>query len=144
MLKAPQPQHSVSNTQTNLLSSPRSCWNHLVEINGSMLNLSLPLYLLTKAERIVLAIEKCLQAHIQFKKPVFPWGLKVFQSFYFSNLYPMHFLLYTMVGPRSRSALGKKQFLKCLKPRLERKNLELKNFKLPRELKNLEEKTSSL
>ena len=61
------------------------------------------LYLLTRDERTVLVIERHLLTHIQLKNPAFPWGLKAFQSFYFSNLYPMLFPLSAMVGSRSRS-----------------------------------------
>ena len=63
------------------------------------------LYLLTRDERTVLAIERRLLTHIQLKNPAFPWGLKAFQSFYFSNLYLMLFPLSSMVGSRSRASL---------------------------------------
>lgn len=112
---------TVLKAQVNLTSSLWSCWNHLDEINWSMLNLSLALYLLTRDERIVLVVEGCLLTHIQLKKLAFPWGLKAFQSFYFSNLYPMYFPLYDVVCPRSGSELGKKPFLQSLQPRLERR-----------------------
>lgn len=57
----------------------------------------------------------------------------------------MHFLLYTMVGPRSSSALGKKPFFKMPQAKIrEKKNLELKNCKLSKELKNQEGKASFL
>jgi hypothetical protein len=60
------------------------------------------LYLLLRDERIVFRIEKCPLAHIQLEKPVFPLGLKAFHSFYFNNLYSMHFSVCAVVGPRSR------------------------------------------